>query len=64
MAIKQCVLFLWQPSAKQSVNAEVVAGDGNRAAGVKKLEGVSIPMFTAPGMAIKRENGEVVGIQT
>ena len=41
------------------MNAEIVAGDGNRAAGVKKLEGVSIPMFTATGMAIKRENGEV-----
>eukprot|EP01036_Dinobryon_divergens_P031501 gene31501-40909_t len=57
---KMDTIFRIQPSSKQSLNAEIVAGDGNRAAGVKKLEGVSIPMFTAPGMAIKRENGEVV----
>ena len=48
-----------QPSSKQSENAEVIAGEGNKAKGAKALEGVSIPMFSAPGMVIKRENGEV-----
>jgi len=51
-----------QPSSKQSANAEVIAGEGNRQKGVKQLEGVTIPMFTAPGMLIKRENGEVCSL--
>lgn len=57
---KMDTIFRIQPSSKQSANAEVIAGEGNRQKGVKQLEGVSIPMFTAPGMLIKRENGEVV----
>lgn len=50
----------FQPSSKQSSNAELVAGAGNREKGVQALQGVSIPMFTAPGMVIRRESGEVV----
>lgn len=52
-------LMLLQPSARQCENAEVVAGKGDRNKGVQALEGVSIPMFSAEGLAIKRANGEV-----
>lgn len=41
-----------QPSAKQSNHAERLAGSG--------VKGMTIPMFSAPGLVIQRANGEVV----
>jgi hypothetical protein len=37
-----------------------VAGAGDATKGAEALKGVSIPMFSAKGLAIKRSNGEVV----
>jgi hypothetical protein len=37
-----------------------VAGAGDVIKGAEALQGVSIPMFSAKGLAIKRANGEVV----
>jgi hypothetical protein len=37
-----------------------VAGSGDAAKGAAALKGVTIPMFSAKGLAIKRSNGEVV----
>eukprot|EP01039_Chlorochromonas_danica_P002941 gene2941-3209_t len=54
------LVYRIQPSARQCENAEVVAGKGDRNKGVQALEGVSIPMFSAEGFAIKRGNGEIV----
>lgn len=41
-----------QPSAKQSSHAERLAGSG--------VKGMTIPMFSAPGLVLQRANGEVV----
>ena len=49
-----------QPSSRQCENAERVAGAGDTTKGAEALKGVSIPMFSAKGLAIKRANGEVV----
>ena len=49
-----------QPSSRQCENAERVAGSGDAAKGAAALKGVTIPMFSAKGLAIKRSNGEVV----
>ena len=49
-----------QPSSRQCENAERVAGAGDLIKGAEALQGVSIPMFSAKGLAIKRANGEVV----
>lgn len=37
-----------------------MAGAGDATKGAEALKGVSIPMFSAKGLAIKRSNGEVV----
>ena len=37
-----------------------MAGAGDTTKGAEALKGVSIPMFSAKGLAIKRANGEVV----
>ena len=37
-----------------------MAGAGDVIKGAEALQGVSIPMFSAKGLAIKRANGEVV----
>lgn len=37
-----------------------MAGSGDAAKGAAALKGVTIPMFSAKGLAIKRSNGEVV----
>jgi hypothetical protein len=49
-----------QPSSRQCDNAEIVAGNGNMKKGRAAMDGVSIPMFTAKGMAVTRGNGEKV----
>lgn len=56
-----------QPSSRQCENAErVVAARESGKGGVGKgsaavsLRGVSIPMFTAKGLSLRRANGEVV----
>lgn len=48
-----------QPSSRQVQNAEIIDGNGNPAKGSKSLLGVSIPMFCAEGMVLKRSSGEV-----
>lgn len=48
------MVYRLQPSSKQCENAEVVAGKGDRARGKAALKGVSIPMFSAPGLVIQR----------
>lgn len=45
-----------QPSSRQYANAEKVVGEN----GAAKLQQVSIPMFSAKGLLMKRPNGEVV----
>eukprot|EP00595_Chromulina_sp_UTEXLB2642_P001147 CAMPEP_0196762148 /NCGR_PEP_ID=MMETSP1095-20130614/1518_1 /TAXON_ID=96789 ORGANISM="Chromulina nebulosa, Strain UTEXLB2642" /NCGR_SAMPLE_ID=MMETSP1095 /ASSEMBLY_ACC=CAM_ASM_000446 /LENGTH=316 /DNA_ID=CAMNT_0042112543 /DNA_START=385 /DNA_END=1335 /DNA_ORIENTATION=- len=54
------LIYRIQPSSRQCENAEIIAGKGDTAKGSKALKGVSIPMFTAKGMAVKRPNGEIV----
>jgi len=54
------LVYRIQPSSRQCENAERVAGGGDPVKGEEKLKGVSIPMFTAKGMGIKRANGEMV----
>ena len=50
----------FKPSSRQCENAERVAGAGDVTKGAEALKGVSIPMFSAKGLAIRRANGEVV----
>lgn len=45
-----------QPSSRQYANAEKIVGEK----GAAKLQQVSIPMFSAKGLLMKRPNGEVV----
>jgi len=57
-----------QPSSRQCENAERVVttreagkgGVGNKGSAAASLRGVSIPMFTAKGLSLRRANGEVV----
>ena len=51
-----------QPSTRQCENAEKIATgkSGKPEVGVKAMKGISIPMFTAKGMTIKRAGGEIV----
>lgn len=48
-----------QPSRRQVQNAEIIEGNGNPVKGAKSLLGVSIPMFCAEGMVLKRSGGEI-----
>lgn len=54
------IVYRIQPSSRQCENAERVAGAGDAGKGRDKLKGVSIPMFSAKGMSIKRSTGEMV----
>jgi hypothetical protein len=58
-----------QPSSRQCENAEKVRAGGDGSKSSKKVKvskkasavsGISIPMFTAKGLALRRANGEVV----
>ena len=54
-----------QPSSRQCENAEKVGASGeiskkSTKKGAASTKGISIPMFTAKGLALRRANGEVV----
>jgi hypothetical protein len=57
---KMSSIYRIQPSSRQCQNAEELAGKGDAEKGAEALQGISIPMFSAKGLAIKRANGEVV----
>lgn len=50
---KMDIVYRIQPSSRQCDNAETVAGRA-------KVEGVSIPMFSAKGLGMTRSNGEYI----
>jgi hypothetical protein len=52
-------VFRIQPSIRQCENAEKLLSGSNSKKVNEKLTSVSIPMFSAKGMAIKRASGEV-----
>ena len=53
------IILRIQPSIRQVQNAELVEGKGNQIKGAKSLQGISIPMFCAEGLVLKRANGEI-----
>jgi hypothetical protein len=53
-------IFRIQPSTRQFENAEKIAAQSNSKKMSEKLNSVSIPMFSAKGLAIKRPTGEIV----
>ncbi len=54
-----CIFCSCQPSSRQCEHADEIMGKGDLTKGHAAMKGVSIPMFTAKGMGVKRANGEV-----
>jgi len=63
---KMDLIYRIQPSSRQFENAEQILAGGSTKADVKAtnanrlLKGINIPMFSTPGLTMKRPNGELV----
>lgn len=61
---KMASIIRIQPSSRQCENADKVGGAGGATKAASKrssaTRGISIPMFTAKGLALRRANGEIV----